>query len=152
MEEELGNRGGRRRTWDDEFVLKRQFSALVPAFDPRPGRTNVQQTQDVEIPPPGVRTSRYLLTAVLVCSSLFMGACDVNEHIVLLRQCFCNRSFLVCQGSPETSFAEEIPSTPQPRLALTIRGPVAPGVCTVLLAPHTRAPHPRATLGQGTGP
>uniref|UniRef100_A0A2C9KAE0 E3 ubiquitin-protein ligase n=1 Tax=Biomphalaria glabrata TaxID=6526 RepID=A0A2C9KAE0_BIOGL len=42
-----------RRTWDDEFVLKRQFSALIPAFDPRPGRTNVNQTQDFDIPPPG---------------------------------------------------------------------------------------------------
>ena len=50
----MEQRGGRRRTWDDEFVLKRQFSALVPAFDPRPGRTNVQQTQDIEIPPPGI--------------------------------------------------------------------------------------------------
>lgn len=58
--------------WDDEFVLKvliliklfcfykfqncqtfffqRRFSALLPAFDPRPGRTNVPQTQDVELP------------------------------------------------------------------------------------------------------
>lgn len=53
VEEEMEQRGCRRRTWDDEFVLKRQFSALVPAFDPRPGRTNVQQTQDIEIPPPG---------------------------------------------------------------------------------------------------
>lgn len=35
-------------------MLKRQFSALVPAFDPRPGRTNVQQTTDLEIPPPGI--------------------------------------------------------------------------------------------------
>ena len=43
----------RRRTWDDEYVLKRQFSALIPAFDPRPGRTNVAQTQDFEIPAPG---------------------------------------------------------------------------------------------------
>ena len=42
-----------RRTWDDEKVLKRQFSALIPAFDPRPGRTNVNQTQDFDIPPPG---------------------------------------------------------------------------------------------------
>lgn len=39
------------RQWDDEFVLKRQFSALIPAFDPRPGRTNVNQTLDVELPP-----------------------------------------------------------------------------------------------------
>lgn len=44
---------GKRRSWDDEYVLKRQFSALIPAFDPRPGRTNVNQTTDLEIPPPG---------------------------------------------------------------------------------------------------
>lgn len=37
-------RGGGRRPWDDDFVLKRQFSALIPAFDPRPGRTNLNQT------------------------------------------------------------------------------------------------------------
>ncbi|XP_048585863.1 E3 ubiquitin-protein ligase HECTD1-like isoform X2 [Nematostella vectensis] len=53
LSEEVERPGTRRRTWDDEFVLKRQFSALVPAFDPRPGRTNVQQTQDIEVPPPG---------------------------------------------------------------------------------------------------
>jgi E3 ubiquitin-protein ligase HECTD1 len=47
----------KRRTWDDEFVLKRQFSALIPAFDPRPGRTNVNQTQDFEIPAPGTLPS-----------------------------------------------------------------------------------------------
>ena len=29
------------------------FTALVPAFDPRPGRTNVPQIQDFEVPPPG---------------------------------------------------------------------------------------------------
>lgn len=42
----------RRKAWDDDFVLKRQFSALLPAFDPRPGRTNVNQMQDVELPSP----------------------------------------------------------------------------------------------------
>lgn len=26
--------------WDSSLVLKRQYSALVPAFDPRPGHTN----------------------------------------------------------------------------------------------------------------
>lgn len=36
--------GTKRRSWDDDFILKRQFSALIPAFDPRPGRTNVNQT------------------------------------------------------------------------------------------------------------
>ncbi|KAH8244435.1 hypothetical protein KR026_009855 [Drosophila bipectinata] len=44
----------KRKSWDDEFVLKRQFSALIPAFDPRPGRTNVNQTSDLEIPAIGV--------------------------------------------------------------------------------------------------
>ncbi|XP_049940581.1 E3 ubiquitin-protein ligase Ufd4 isoform X3 [Schistocerca serialis cubense] len=54
MEEEgYEVRGGKRRSWDDDFVLKRQFSALIPAFDPRPGRTNVNQTSDLEVPPPG---------------------------------------------------------------------------------------------------
>lgn len=39
--------------WDDNAVISRQFSALVPAFDPRPGRTNVAATTDLTIPPPG---------------------------------------------------------------------------------------------------
>lgn len=55
-EETLENRlaaAGKRKSWDDDFVLKRQFSALIPAFDPRPGRTNVNQTSDLEITPPG---------------------------------------------------------------------------------------------------
>jgi E3 ubiquitin-protein ligase HECTD1 len=55
LQEEEGYevRNGKRRSWDDEYVLKRQFSALIPAFDPRPGRTNVNQTTDLEVPPPG---------------------------------------------------------------------------------------------------
>eukprot|EP00053_Salpingoeca_punica_P020085 m.207429 g.207429 ORF g.207429 m.207429 type:complete len:2206 (+) comp17789_c0_seq4:215-6832(+) len=43
----------RELSWDDEMVLTRQFSALVPAFDPHPGRTNVRATTDISIPPPG---------------------------------------------------------------------------------------------------
>lgn len=43
----------KRRSWDDEYVLKGQFSALIPAFDPRPGRVNVNQTTDLDVPPPG---------------------------------------------------------------------------------------------------
>lgn len=43
---------GRRKIWDDEHVLKRKFSALIPAFDPRPGRTNINQTSDIEVPSP----------------------------------------------------------------------------------------------------
>ncbi|CAH1173687.1 unnamed protein product [Phaedon cochleariae] len=50
----------KRRSWDDEFVLKRQFSALIPAFDPRPGRTNVNQTTDLEVPPPGQEESAFV--------------------------------------------------------------------------------------------
>ncbi|KAI6211923.1 HECT-type E3 ubiquitin transferase [Aphelenchoides besseyi] len=51
----VANTGGRNtrrptRSWDDEFVLRRQFSALIPAFDPRPGRNNVNQTQDIDLP------------------------------------------------------------------------------------------------------
>lgn len=55
-DETLENRlvaAGKRKSWDDDFVIKRQFSALIPAFDPRPGRTNVNQTSDLEIPAPG---------------------------------------------------------------------------------------------------
>lgn len=44
MEEEAPQ-SSKRRAWDDEFVLKRQFSALIPAFDPRPGRTNINQVK-----------------------------------------------------------------------------------------------------------
>lgn len=46
MEEETPQTS-KRRAWDDEFVLKRQFSALIPAFDPRPGRTNINQASTV---------------------------------------------------------------------------------------------------------
>ncbi|KOC70101.1 E3 ubiquitin-protein ligase HECTD1 [Habropoda laboriosa] len=55
MEEEAPQ-NSKRRAWDDDFILKRQFSALIPAFDPRPGRTNINQTTDLEIPPPGRET------------------------------------------------------------------------------------------------
>lgn len=48
----LGSGLSKRDAWDDEFILKRHFSALIPAFDPRPGRTNVNQTSDIDIPPP----------------------------------------------------------------------------------------------------
>ena len=44
---------GTRRSWEDDYVLKQAFSALVPTFDPRPGRTNIPQIQDFDIPAPG---------------------------------------------------------------------------------------------------
>lgn len=42
-----------QKTWDDDCILKQSFSALVSAFDPRPGQTNVPQIQDFVIPIPG---------------------------------------------------------------------------------------------------
>lgn len=42
----------KRRSWDDDYVLRREFTALIPAFDPRPGRTNVNQTSDLEVSAP----------------------------------------------------------------------------------------------------
>lgn len=41
------------RSGEEDYVLKQAFSALVPAFDPRPGRTNVPQIQDFHVPSPG---------------------------------------------------------------------------------------------------
>ena len=73
VEEEPESRGGRRRTWDDEHVIKRQFSALVPAFDPRPGRTNIAQTQDIIIPSRGSELVVHLthsFCSILACVSL----------------------------------------------------------------------------------
>merc|ERR1719192_2282781 len=49
---EVRNIFGKRKHWDDDHVLKRKFSALIPAFDPRPGRTNINQTSDLEVPAP----------------------------------------------------------------------------------------------------
>lgn len=68
-DETLENRlvaAGKRKSWDDEFVLKRQFSALIPAFDPRPGRTNVNQTSDLEIPAPGSESDSKSIAALLI--------------------------------------------------------------------------------------
>ncbi|XP_014247371.1 E3 ubiquitin-protein ligase HECTD1 isoform X4 [Cimex lectularius] len=64
MEEEgydgrnISMNSSKRRSWDDEYVLKGHFSALIPAFDPRPGRVNVNQTTDLEISPPGTEQSQ----------------------------------------------------------------------------------------------
>merc|ERR1719325_292761 len=50
---DVRNMFGKRKHWDDDHVIKRKFSALIPAFDPRPGRTNVNQTSDLEVAAPG---------------------------------------------------------------------------------------------------
>ena len=80
QEDDLEVRGERRKTWDDEFVLKRQFSALIPAFDPRPGRTNVNQTQDFEIPAPGkylypCKMNVFWGILELACLSVYVSVC-----------------------------------------------------------------------------
>ena len=41
---------------EEDYVLKQAFSSLVPAFDPRPGKTNVPQIQDFDVPAPGTGT------------------------------------------------------------------------------------------------
>jgi len=47
----------KRKNWNDEYVLKRNYAELIPAFDPRPGRTNMNQTVDLEIQEPSSLTS-----------------------------------------------------------------------------------------------
>uniref|UniRef100_A0AC34RA16 E3 ubiquitin-protein ligase n=1 Tax=Panagrolaimus sp. JU765 TaxID=591449 RepID=A0AC34RA16_9BILA len=42
------------RHWDDDFTLKPTYDSLIPVFDPRPGRNNVNQIQDVGLPPDNV--------------------------------------------------------------------------------------------------
>lgn len=77
-DETLENRlaaAGKRKSWDDEFVLKRQFSALIPAFDPRPGRTNVNQTSDLEIPAPGTSSDAH--------SSISSAAMQTSLSLIL---------------------------------------------------------------------
>lgn len=51
--QDVGSPRMRELSWDENVVLKRQFSALVPAFDPRPGRRNEPATTDLAVPPPG---------------------------------------------------------------------------------------------------
>ena len=80
---EVRNLFGKRKHWDDDHVLKRKFSALIPAFDPRPGRTNINQTSDLEVQKP---------TADL------------------------------------PTIPAQSPTTPTPKLSLTVRGPNMPGV------------------------
>ena len=47
---EVQNIFGKRKHWDDDHVLK--FSVLIPAFNPRLGRTILNQTSDLEVPIP----------------------------------------------------------------------------------------------------
>uniref|UniRef100_A0A1I8FBX4 E3 ubiquitin-protein ligase n=1 Tax=Macrostomum lignano TaxID=282301 RepID=A0A1I8FBX4_9PLAT len=53
------------RPWDDELIVKRQCPALLPAFDPVPGRTNVNQTQDFHIGDPSPASMDKLMSLML---------------------------------------------------------------------------------------
>lgn len=64
-----------KRSWEEDYVLKQAFSALVPAFDPRPGRTNVPQIQDLEVPPPGRRTRTMRVVCMLLIPVIPHPAC-----------------------------------------------------------------------------
>lgn len=52
-EEEIPEHSRHRSGWCDDFILKHQFSSLIPNFDPRPGRNNISQTTDLELRLPG---------------------------------------------------------------------------------------------------
>lgn len=41
------------RVWENDYIIKRRLNSLIPPFDPRPGRMNLQQTVDLTVPPPG---------------------------------------------------------------------------------------------------
>ncbi|KFB39857.1 AGAP009511-PA-like protein [Anopheles sinensis] len=110
-EETLENRlaaAGKRKSWDDEFVLKRQFSALIPAFDPRPGRTNVNQTSDIEVPAPesGQKPTASIADSSEPSSSGLAGGADDQG----------------CHGTGGGN------TLPQPSLSLVLRGPNINGV------------------------
>ncbi len=77
-------RNGKRRNWDDEYVLKRQFNALIPAFDPRPGRTNVNQTTDLEIALPTDQDSniQVSLTSILKTLFIYLKSIINSKHFI----------------------------------------------------------------------
>ena len=86
-------------------MLKRKFSALIPAFDPRPGRTNVPQTSDIEVTPPVAVTSDDDSSAAAVTVS--------------------------ASPPPEEGKASPLLDPSQPRLQLCLRGPNLPGIVDV---------------------
>ena len=48
------------KLWNDDYTIKHKLNDLLPPFDPRPGRVNLPQTLDLEIPPPG--NNHYIFT------------------------------------------------------------------------------------------
>ena len=122
----------RRKTWDDEHVLKRKFSALIPAFDPRPGRTNVNQTSDFDIAPPPATGLPNLNTEDINSSE------SSNKTTTLQSS---TQSYLNAKSTPDRETGSATPlsgqssavytpvqGTQQPRLSLSLRGPNLPGI------------------------
>lgn len=107
------NTSSRRKTWDEEHVIKRKFSALIPAFDPRPGRTNVNQTSDLDVS----------LPAATVGSEAedVMPQGSINS--------FSLKDLLFDNDSSERISIER--ESASPRLQLILRGPNMPGVADV---------------------
>ena len=99
----VGGGGARRKAWDDEHVLKRKFSALIPAFDPRPGRTNVPQTSDIEVAAPPAAG----------------GDDDAGAAGAAM------------SPPPEEGKVSPVMDPSQPRLQLCLRGPNLPGIVDV---------------------
>ena len=64
-----------RKNWDDDHILKHQFDALIPAFDPRPGRINIPQTTEIAAPPPD-----FTMNSRSECD-------DVGERLLLYLRC-----------------------------------------------------------------
>lgn len=125
MEEEAAPPSSKRRAWDDEFVLKRQFSALIPAFDPRPGRTNVNQVRIDTFP----RTIRGVLENKAAC---FLTHIDFEQTTDLE---------IPPPGSETWSTSHAGSSTiTGPKLSLSLKGPGLPGIPDVeipLVEPHS---------------
>lgn len=42
-----------RRRWDNSHILRKQLAFLVPAFDPRPGKSFIPALQELKVPAPG---------------------------------------------------------------------------------------------------
>ena len=57
----------KRRAWLDNVVLKHQSSALVPIFDPRPGKAIIPTLVDMPIPSPGMPYVYCLCVSVHGC-------------------------------------------------------------------------------------
>nr|XP_018669598.1 E3 ubiquitin-protein ligase HECTD1 isoform X3 [Ciona intestinalis] len=74
-------------TWDDDHVIKRNLPALIPAFDPRPGRMNLLQTVDLEIPPPGSNETKDNTKNVLPTNQpkklqLYLKGINLNKETI----------------------------------------------------------------------